>query len=138
MPISSRIFQKSLAPASYWHDVNEDRYKRGSTFLAVINNENVYNGDYVRNLQSLRRLVLVKFMKDVSLIPNDSAWFGYQDRNGTSLAMEDMNVYKNDRLGLVQMKNEGRLIRLESPHEHLVLNKRWFRRNISPILREKQ
>jgi Palmitoyl protein thioesterase len=131
-----RIFQKSLAPASYWHDVNEDRYKRGSTFLAVVNNENDYNEAYVRNLQSLRRLVLVKYVEDKSLIPNESAWFGY-NFNGTSLALEDMEVFKKDRLGLVKLKAEGKLSRLESPHEHLVLNKKWFRANITPILKEK-
>lgn len=131
------IFQRHLTPASYWHDVNESRYRRGSSFLAVINNENEYNANYVKNLHSLRRLVLVKFMKDVSLIPNESSWFGYYDRSGRSYSLEESDLYQKDRLGLQLMKKEGRLIRLESPMEHLGLNEEWFRSNIIPILREK-
>lgn len=131
------IFQKFLTPASYWHDVNEDRYRRGSTFLAVINNENHYNADYVKNLQSLKRIVLVKYMKDISLIPNESAWFGYIDANSRTVTMQETNVYKKNRLGLEQLKNEGKLMLLESPLQHLELDEQWFRQNIIPILREK-
>lgn len=103
----------------------------------MINNENEYNDNYVKNLHSLRRMVLVKFMKDVSLIPNESSWFGYYDRNGKNYPLEETDVYKKDRLGLQRMKKEGRLIRLESPMEHLELNEEWFRANIIPILKEK-
>lgn len=82
-------------------------------------------------------MVLVKFMRDVSLIPNESAWFGYQDRNGNVVPMEETFVYKNDRLGLQRMKNEGKLILIESPLEHLELDKVWFRETLIPILKEK-
>lgn len=131
------IFQRILTPASYWHDVNEERYKRGSTFLAVINNENHYNAEYVKNLQSLKRLMLVKYKNDVSLIPNESAWFGYQDEKGRAVSMEETDVYRKDKLGLQGMKNEGKIIRLESPLEHVQLDKIWFRHFIIPVLKEK-
>lgn len=132
------IFQRFLTPASYWHDdVNEDRYKQGSTFLAVINNENHYNAEYVRNLQSLKRIVLVKYTDDVSLVPNESTWFGYRDKNGKTILMEETDIYKKDKLGLQRLISEGKLIRLESPLEHLKLDENWFRQNIIPILKEK-
>lgn len=126
-----------MTPTTYWHDVNEERYRRGSTFLAVINNENHYNADYVRNLQSLRRLVLVKYKDDVSLIPNESSWFGYYNSDSKILPMEETELYRSDKLGLRQMNDKGKLIRIESPLEHLQLDKIWFRENIIPILREK-
>jgi palmitoyl-protein thioesterase len=133
------LFQKFLTPASYWHDdENEERYRRGSSFLAVINNENHYNADYVKNLKSLKRMILVKFMKDVSLIPNESSHFGFTTKNGTAIPMELTHTYRNDRLGLKSMSDEGKLIRLESPLEHLELNKVWFRDKIVPVLKEKQ
>lgn len=134
-----RVIQKVIAPLAYWHDAtNEDRYKTGSTFLAILNNEKNYNGNYVKNLQSLRRLVLVKYRDDVSLIPNESAWFGYEDEDGNLQKMEETSVFKENKLGLRQMLSDGRLIRLESPLEHLHLEENWFREHIIPILREQR
>lgn len=130
------MFQKFLTPASYWHDdLSEERYRRGSSFLAVINNESHYNADYVKNLKSLRRMVLVKFMRDVSLVPNESSWFGYVSKDGSAIPMEATHAYH--RLGLREMKEDGKLILLESPLEHLELDKNWFREKIIPILKEK-
>lgn len=91
----------------------------------------------MKNLQSLKRMVLVKYMQDISLIPNESTWFGYYDRNGRKLEMEDTDVYRKDKLGLRKLMQDGKLIRLESPLEHLKLDENWFRQNIIPILREK-
>lgn len=129
--------QRAITPLAYWHDAkDETRYKNGSTFLALINNENHYNPNYVRNLQALKRLVLVKYRDDVSLVPNESSWFGFEDKDGNVLRMEQTEVYIKDKLGLRELQESGKLIRLESPLEHLKLNKTWFRQNIIPILKE--
>jgi palmitoyl-protein thioesterase len=132
------FFQKFLTPASYWHDdTNEARYKQGSSFLAVINNENQINKDYIKNLHSLKRFVLVKYVNDISLIPNESAWFGFKSSNGKVLPLESMEIFTKNKLGLQEMMREGRLIRLESPLEHLRLDETWFRKNIIPFLTER-
>ena len=48
--------QNLLVQATYWHDpLNEDVYRKQSTFLAEINNEHVKNETYIKNLQSLKR-----------------------------------------------------------------------------------
>lgn len=131
------FYQQNLAPATYWHDVNnESIYRKYSSFLSLINNELSSNENYVHNLQRLRRLVLVKFINDISVVPNESAWFGSQHPNGTMYPLEMTDMYREDKLGLRQMINEGRLIRLLSPLAHLELDKEWFRRNIIPILTE--
>lgn len=101
-----------------------------------MNNEIYRNETFIENLQKLRRLVLVKFEDDISLIPNESAWFGYIYPNQTTRPFEDTDIYKEDKLGLRRMINDGRLIRLISPHQHLVLDKRWFRKYLIPILSE--
>lgn len=75
-------------------------------------------------------------MKDVSLVPNESSWFGFASSNGTAIPMEDTNTFRNNRLGLREMRDEGRLIRLASPLEHLQLDKVWFRNNLIPVLKE--
>lgn len=112
------------------------RYKRGSTFLAVINNEIHYNENYVKNLQALKRFVLVKYANDISIIPNESTHFGFCDGNGKSLTMEETKLFQRDCLGLKQMREDGKLIMLEAPMEHLALDKKWFRENILPVLKE--
>ena len=76
-------------------------------------------------------------MKDISLIPNQSAWFGFTTKNGNPLPLESTNIYRNNRLGLQDLIEEGKLLRIESPHGHLELDKDWFREKIIPILREK-
>lgn len=81
---------------------------------------------------------LQRYRDDVSLIPNESSWFGYEDGNGNLQKMEETSVFKEDKLGLRQMLSDGRLIRLESPLEHLQLDENWFRENIIPILREQR
>lgn len=131
------MFQISLSPLTYWHDdSNEIRYRRGSTFLAIINNEIHYNADYVKNLQALKRFVLVKYANDISVIPNESAHFGFCDRNGKALKLEETELFQQDRLGLKKMQDERKLMMLDAPKEHLVLDERWFRENILPILKE--
>lgn len=82
-------------------------------------------------------MVLVKYRDDVSLIPNESTWFGFYDGSGRELTMEETDVYRHDKLGLEKLVEDGKLIRLESPLEHLKLDEDWFRQNIIPILREK-
>lgn len=132
------FYQSFLAPATYWHDVNNEQiYRKYSSFLSIINNEVRRNEDYVQNLQRLRRLVLVKFVNDISVVPNESTWFGFYFPNGTSYPLELTDVYREDKLGLRRMINEGKLIRLLSPLAHLELDKDWFRQNLIPILMEK-
>lgn len=139
LPVVCSLIQKVIAPLAYWKDeTDERRYKQGSTFLAILNNEKYYNANYVKNLQSLRRLVLVKYRDDVSLIPNESSWFGFEDKDGNLQRMEETSVFKENKLGLGQMLDDGRLIRLQSPREHLQLDENFFRENIIPILREQR
>jgi palmitoyl-protein thioesterase len=130
------LFQKLLAPATYWHDTNEEAYRKGSTFLAVINNENHYNADYVLNLHRLRRIVLVKYENDQAIIPSESAWFGYYDKDRVNFPMEETEVYKRDKLGLKTLVDSGRLIRIVSPGDHLDLYEVWFMQKVMPYLKE--
>jgi palmitoyl-protein thioesterase len=124
---NSRPTQNVLAPSTYWHDLSEQRYRRRSTFLALINNVNEINFDYVKNLQSLEKLVLVKYEKDQAIIPNESTHFGYWDVNRNSIQLEQSDLYTHDRLGLREMKKNGQLIFISCPNAtHLELNEEWF------------
>lgn len=128
--------QTFFAPATYFHDLSEARYKAGSTFLAVINNEKTINLEYVKNLQSLRKFVMVKYKDDIGIVPNESTWFGYYDRDAKTITMEESELYKSDKLGLKAMQQAGKLVFLTSPNGHLSLDEAWFIDNIIPLLKE--
>lgn len=129
-------FQRTIAPLTYWHDTDEQRYKRGSTFLALINNENDYNANFVINLNNLRRIVLVKYEHDGVIVPGQSAWFGFHDKQGIEHPMEETEIYKLDKLGLRSMRENGKIIFLSAPNDHLELDRVWFALNIIPYLLE--
>lgn len=105
--------------------------------MAIINNENYVNPEYAKNLQLLKRLVLVKYIKDISVIPNESTQFGFKDARGRVVNLEDTELYQKDKLGLKKMKEDKKLILLDAPMEHLQMNEQWFRDNIMDILKEK-
>lgn len=78
MKFCFRWVQRYLVQATYWHDpLNENEYKKYSTFLADINNERTLNVDYIQNLRSLEKLVFVKFDNDSMVQPIESEWFGF-------------------------------------------------------------
>lgn len=132
----TQLSQKFIAPATYWHDLDEERYRSGSTFLAVINNENEYNLDLVRNLHNLKRMVLVKYTKDKAIVPNSSSWFGWYDSNGNEVPMEQTSIFIRDRLGLKHMSDQGKILFLLCEGEHMQLDPNWFVQNVMPILME--
>lgn len=125
-----------MAPATYWHDSNnETAYLKGSTFLAQINNEKFINRDYIENLAGVNKFVLVKFDDDKSIIPNESTHFGYVER-GKPLLMEETSLFIDDKLGLRELKEKGKLVFLHSPGTHLELHPNWLVDNIIPILED--
>lgn len=131
-----RFAQDQIAPATFWHDPNnETAYQKSSSFLAVINNENQINSNYIENLVNLRKLVLVKYIEDKSIVPNESTHFGYL-QNGTLLQMEETQIFINDKLGLKALMERGDLALLESPGGHLDLHPNWFVENIIPFLED--
>lgn len=131
-----RPSQMHFTPATYFHDVNEEKYRKGSTFLAVINNENEINSEYVENLKSLKKFVLVMYEDDVGVVPKESTWFGYIDKDSNSIPLEELELYQQDRLGLKWMNENQQLFFLRSPLGHLKLNATWFVDNIVPLLKE--
>lgn len=128
--------QQSFTPAAYWHDVNDENYRRSSSFLSTINNERDYNPAYVQNLQKLKRLVLVKYTSEEVVVPAESSWFGYIDANGNAYPMEQTRFYRENRLGLQEMNANGKLIRLLAPGVHNQFDPAWLAQNIIPYLME--
>lgn len=73
-----RWVQKKLVQATYWHDpLNEEMYKKYSSFLSDINNELNVNQTYKDRLLTLENFVMVKFLNDSVVQPVESEWFGF-------------------------------------------------------------
>lgn len=88
------LTQQLLVPASYWHDpLNEEGYRNSGTFLADINNENEINKNYIRNLQRLKKFVMVKFNQDTMVVPIDSGWFSWYNPQNTSQVLRLNETY---------------------------------------------
>ncbi|VDN51518.1 unnamed protein product [Dracunculus medinensis] len=116
------FIQSTLVQAQYWHDsLNENEYQTKSIFLADINNEKAINEDYKKNLNMLENFVLVKFSNDSMVKPVESEWFGFYEPNSVSkiLEMEETRLYREDRIGLKKMKNDGKLHFLLLNGDHL-------------------
>ena len=73
---------------------NIPAYLASNLFLADLNNERgIKDPQYAVNLASLEDLVLFRFEDDITVVPRDSAWFGYFD--GKQLwQMEDTQLYQ--------------------------------------------
>uniref|UniRef100_A0A8C2CGH9 Palmitoyl-protein thioesterase 1 n=1 Tax=Cyprinus carpio TaxID=7962 RepID=A0A8C2CGH9_CYPCA len=129
--------QKHLVQAQYWHDpLNDDLYKKHSLFLADINQERVVNETYKKNLMSLNKFVMVKFLQDTMVDPVDSEWFGFY-KPGQAKELETLQesaIYTEDRLGLAEMDSAGKLVFLATDGDHLQFTREWFNDNLLPYL----
>lgn len=121
--------QDSLVQAQYWHDpLHEDDYHTKSIFLADINNEKVVNEEYRNNLRKLDNFVLVKFLKDSMVVPPESEWFGFYSpgQDQEILPLQQTKLYLEDRLGLKEMDEAGKLHFLSVDDDHLSFSDEWF------------
>ncbi|CAG7734170.1 unnamed protein product [Allacma fusca] len=125
--------QSSLVQAAYWHDpFKNDVYIENSIFLADINNERTLNQTYKENLLRLENLVLVLFENETVVQPKESEWFGFYEpgQDKKMVPLQESTLYKEDRIGLRQLNESGRLHLLSSEGNHLAFTKPWFIKNI--------
>jgi len=125
--------QNELVQAEYWHDpMDEERYRAKSVFLAEINNERYQNDTYKQNLLKLDNFVLVKFNGDMMVEPHETSWFGFYTP-GQAVQITPLNqsqLYTEDRLGLRELDQSGRLHFIALPGDHLQFTIDWFNQTI--------
>ncbi|MPC25419.1 Palmitoyl-protein thioesterase 1 [Portunus trituberculatus] len=125
--------QDSLVQAQYWHDpLHEEDYRNYSIFLADINNEKVVNEEYRSNLKKLENFVMVKFLKDSMVVPTESEWFGFYSpgQDQEILSLQQTELYLEDRLGLKEMDEAGKLKFVSVDGDHLEFSDEWFLQEI--------
>ncbi|KRY42733.1 Palmitoyl-protein thioesterase 1, partial [Trichinella spiralis] len=124
-----QFVQKNVIQAQYWHNpLDENTYRDKSIFLAEINNEKVLNQTYIENLQKLQNMVLIKFTRDSMVVPPESSWFGFYAPGQAVdvIPLQETELYKNDRLGLLQMEKDGKLHFLKTDGDHLEFTEKYF------------
>lgn len=92
--------QTHIIPAQYFRDPKSiEDYLERSLFLADVNNEHstLRNETYISNIsQNLRKLVLISFAQDTTVIPKESAWF----QDGPNIPLRHRKLYTEDWIGL--------------------------------------
>lgn len=54
----------------------------------------------INNLSINYRFVLLKWLKEIDVVPVESTWFGFYGKNGTVLPLEQTDLYKKVRFNL--------------------------------------
>lgn len=139
-----RLMQKLLSGGAYLPGIRDhvvqaqyfkdpyhlDQYLALNPFLPDINNERaVKTQRYADNLASLKKLVLVRFTEDATVIPPESAWFGFFNGSHT-LTMKQQPIYTQDWIGLKTLDQAGRLLFEECEGQHMQFSLKWFEENI--------
>lgn len=101
--------QRQLIQAQYYNDPKKhEAYLEKSIFLPDLNNELTINKTYAKNLASLNRLVLIMFSEDETVVPRETAWFGWYvdgEKSDEIAALQQLPIYKQDRIGLKLLDN---------------------------------
>jgi len=127
--------QQNLVQAQYYRDpARLERYLESNHFLTSINNEvpSTANSTYADKLMSLNKLVLVLFLKDLTVVPKESSWFGSYavPDNSTSplgektiVPMRMQPLYVEDWIGLKTLDERGAVVLETCEGEHMQLTK---------------
>lgn len=127
--VYSDFVQSHLVQAQYWHDpIDEDTYVNKSTFIAEINNEKIIKKEYKDNLLKLNKFVMVQFMDDNVVDPQESSSFGYflPGQAKVVVPMRMTRVYTENLIGLKELDESGRLEFIRVSGNHLRFNLSWF------------
>lgn len=108
--------------------MNYTNYITHSQFIAEINNEVTFNPIYKQRLTALKSFVMVKFVGDTIVDPVESEWFGFFAYGDTKniIRLEESKLYKEDRLGLRELDQSNRLVRISLPGDHLQISREWY------------
>ncbi|XP_061706863.1 lysosomal thioesterase PPT2 homolog isoform X2 [Cydia pomonella] len=107
----SRVGQHTSV-GNYWNDpYHQTLYETYSVYLPYINNHiaSTKTNDFKNNLLRLKRFVLIGGPDDNVITPWQSSQFGYYDANDTIIEMRDQPIYKDDKIGLKELDNNGKL-----------------------------
>lgn len=123
--------QNTIVPAQYFRDPAQfDNYLKYSNFLADLNNERALNisADARERFQNLKKLVLIKFSEDTTLVPKESAFFEELDPDtGAIISFDQTQLYNEDLVGLKSLNLDKRIDFYTVSDVHMRFLKEFFR-----------
>lgn len=126
---NSRV-QKTIVPAQYFRDpVQYTKYLKSSMFLADLNNERAENFSAVarERFSALKKLVLIKFTQDTTLVPKESAFFEELDPLTNSIIpFNETKLYKDDLIGFKSLNDAKKVDFYTVDDKHMRFLKTFF------------
>ena len=138
--VYSPFVRSEVVQAQYFKDPrNLEAYFDNNQFLLNINNDSPdpkkRNSTYANNLSTLDAFYMYIFEDDSVVVPKESGWFALQDPKDAKIKyLKDLSIYKEDRLGLKKLDEEGRLFFRKLPGEHLKLSNDFLTNELPQIL----
>ena len=139
--VYSPFVRSQVVQAQYFKDPNNlEAYFENNQFLLDINNEHIdaskRHPEYSENLAALDSFYMYIFEEDSVVVPKESGWFGLFDPKDSSIKyLRDLSIYREDRLGLKKLDEEGKLYFRSLPGEHLKLSSQFILEELAEILK---
>lgn len=132
------FIQNHIGPAGYFNLYsNQEAYLKGSTFLAELNNEKITEKSETSKtrLESIDKMVLIKFEKDTILVPKETAWFQFYNENKELLNFRETKIYKEDLIGLKALDDNNKIVFESIDGDHLEFTEADLLEKVVPYLK---
>ncbi|ESQ55678.1 hypothetical protein EUTSA_v10026142mg [Eutrema salsugineum] len=150
LEVYNDFVQDHIAPSNYVKIPGEmTKYLKHSKYLPKLNNErpDERNSTFKDRFASLHNLVLVMFQNDTTLIPKETAWFGYYTDEGfESFLSTQQNcflknlyvqtkLYREDWIGLKALDDVGKVKFVSVSGDHLSITDEDVEKYVVPYLK---
>jgi palmitoyl-protein thioesterase len=127
--------QDFIGPAGYFRDPKDlEYYLNYSVFLPYLNNEKNYTQSIYDRFTALHGALFVLFSNDTMIFPKETAWFHELQADGTILATNETQFYKEDFIGLRNLTEAGKVQYVEWNGNHLQFTDEEFNAAVIPLL----
>lgn len=139
--VYSPLVRSQVVQAQYFKDPNHlSEYFQHNQFLLDINNDHPNpekrNPGYAKNLSTLDAFIMYIFEEDSVVVPKESGWFAMHDPKESKIKyLKELSIYREDRIGLKVLDENGKLFFKSLPGEHLRLSNQFLTGELVEILR---
>lgn len=113
-----------------------EQFKEYNDWLQDLNNERKYNQKYYDKYTGLDKIIFIKSLQDIVVIPQESSFFQFYDDKGEQIvSMEQDQFYQKDLLGIKKLQEEGKIKFLTWDLEHVTFVPELLRRDVLPDLK---
>ena len=132
-------FKDTIAPMEYLkYKYDRSYYDEHDVFLKMLNNDYEKYEDrdqeIYRRFTSLEKVKLIKSREDSVIVPRESSWFEFFDKDGkTIIPLKKSDFYIEDYIGLRKLIEEGKVTFTEFAEEHVLYHIKEYQEEIVPF-----